>query len=69
MKTIVNDKNETIGKINDFIKERIFLLAFNGLKLDDSRGFTVLPGANSAALEKLHVYLHNAQAKAHSVTR
>ncbi len=69
MKTIVNDKNETIGKINDFIKERICLAAFNGLKLDDSRGFIVLPGANSAALEKPPVYLHNAQAKAPSSTR
>ena len=88
LKTIVNDKNETIGKINDFIFSkdgRIFAVLsvgdfigagphlvavpFNSLKLDDSHGFIVLPGASRAALEKLPVYLHNAQPQTSSSTR
>lgn len=88
MKTIVNDKNETIGKINDFIFSkdgrifavlsvgdfigagpRLVAVPFNSLKLDDSRGFIVLPGANRAALDKLPVYLNNAQPQASSSTR
>jgi hypothetical protein len=88
LKTIVNDKNETIGKINDFIFSkdgRIFAVLsvgdfigagahlvavpFNSLKLDDSRGFILLPGASRAALEKPPVYLHNAQPQTSSSTR
>lgn len=90
LKTIVNDKNETIGKINDFIFSkdgRIFAVLsvgdfigagaglhlvavpFNSLKLDDSRGFILLPGASRAALEKLPVYLHNVQPQTSSSTR
>jgi hypothetical protein len=88
LKTIVNDKNETIGKINDFIFSkdgrifavlsvgdfigagpRLVAVPFNSLKLDDSRGFIVLPGANRAALDKLPVYLYNAQPQASSSKR
>ncbi|MGY8676581.1 PRC-barrel domain-containing protein [Bradyrhizobium sp. UFLA05-153] len=88
LKTIVNDKNETIGKINDFIFSkdgRIFAVLsvrdfigagphlvavpFNSLKLDESRGFIVLPGASRAALEKLPVYLYNAHTQTSSSPR
>jgi hypothetical protein len=88
LKSIVNDKNETIGKISDFIFSkdgrifavlsvgdfigagpRLVAVPFNSLKLEDSRGIIVLPGANRAALEKLPVYLPNAQPQASSSTR
>ena len=88
LKTVVNDKNETIGKINDFIFSkdgrifavlsvgdfigagpRLVAVPFNSLKLDDSLGFIVLPGASRTALEKLPVYLYNAQPQTSSSTR
>ncbi|MEA2898570.1 MAG: hypothetical protein QOJ84_4185 [Bradyrhizobium sp.] len=70
---MVNDKNETIGRINDFIFGKdgniyavlavgdvigghLVAIPFRSLKLDDSSGYVVLPGATRAALEKLPVF-------------
>jgi PRC-barrel domain protein len=78
LKPVVNDKNETIGRINDFIFGKdgniyvvvavgdfggldghLVAIPFRNLKLDDSSGYVVLPGATRAALEKLPVYVSN----------
>lgn len=78
LKPVVNDKNETIGRINDFIfgkdgniyvvvavgdfgglNGHLVAIPFRSLKLDDSSGYVVLPGATRAALEKLPVYVSN----------
>jgi hypothetical protein len=78
LKPVVNDKNETIGRINDFIFGKdgniyvvvavgdfggldghLVAIPFRSLKLDDSSGYVVLPGATRAALEKLPVYVSN----------
>jgi hypothetical protein len=73
LKPVVNDKNETIGRINDFIFGKdgniyavlavgdvigghLVAIPFRSLKLDDSSGYVVLPGATRAALEKLPVF-------------
>jgi hypothetical protein len=77
LKPVVNDKNETIGRINDFIFGKdgniyavlgvgdsgigghLVAIPFRSLKLDDSSGYIVLPGASRAALEKLPVFVSN----------
>ena len=78
LKTVTNDKGETVGRISDFIFSKdgnnIFVVLavgdftglsghlvavpFRSLKLDDSGGDIVLPGASRAALEKLPVLLN-----------
>ena len=76
LKPVVNDKNDTIGRVNDFIFGKdgsIFVvlavgdftgiggqlvaIPFRSLKLGDSSGNIVLPGASRAALEKLPVFI------------
>jgi hypothetical protein len=73
LKPVVNDKNDTIGRVNDFIFGKdgsIFVvlavgdltghlvaIPFRSLKLDDPSGNIVLPGASRAALEILPVFL------------
>jgi hypothetical protein len=78
LKPVVNDKNETIGKINDFvfgkdgniyavlsvgdfsgIGGQVVAIPFRSLKLSDSTGYVVLPGASRAALGKLPVFVNN----------
>lgn len=76
LKSVVNDKNETIGRINDFIfgkdgniyavlavgdivSGHLVAIPFRSLKLDESSGYVVLPGASRAALEKLPVFVNN----------
>jgi hypothetical protein len=76
LKPVVNDKNETIGRINDFIFGKdgniyavlavgdvvgghLVAIPFRSLKLDDTSGYVVLPGASRAALEKLPVFVSN----------
>jgi hypothetical protein len=78
LKPVVNDKNENIGRIHDFIfgkdgniyavlsvgdftglNGQLIAVPFRSLKLDDPSGYTVLPGASRAALEKLPVFVNN----------
>jgi sporulation protein YlmC with PRC-barrel domain len=79
LRLVVNDKGETIGRIDDFIFGRdngpifavlkvgdfvglegeLVAVPFKSLKLDDSSGQVVLPGASRAALQKLPVFLYN----------
>jgi hypothetical protein len=75
LRSVVNDKGEIIGHIDDFIFGRdngpvfvvlsvgdyvglgaeLVAVPFKSLKLDDSSGKIVLPGASLAALRKLAV--------------
>jgi sporulation protein YlmC with PRC-barrel domain len=79
LRSVVNDKGEMIGRIDDFIFDRdgsqvfavvavgdfvgldghLIAVPFRSLKLDDSSGSIVLPGASRAALLKLPVFLYN----------
>jgi hypothetical protein len=72
LKSVVNDKGEIIGRIDDFILGRdngpvfavlavgdFVAVPFRSLKLDDPSGNIVLPGASRAALKKLPVFLYN----------
>jgi hypothetical protein len=63
LRSVVNDKAETIGHIDDFIfvglGGELVAVPFKSLKLDDSSGKIVLPGASLAALRKLPVFLYN----------
>ena len=79
LKSVVNDKGETIGVIDDFIFSRndcnifavlaigdfigssghLVAVPLRSLKLDDTPGPMVLPGASRAALQKLPVFLYN----------
>ena len=79
LRSVVNDKGEIIGRIDDFIFGRdngpifavlkvgdfvglegeLVAVPFRSLKLDDSSGKIVLPGASLAALRKLPVFLYN----------
>jgi len=79
LRSVVNDKGEIIGRIDDFIFGRdngpifavlkvgdfvglegeLVAVPFRNLKLDDSSGQIVLPGANRTALQKLPVFLYN----------
>jgi sporulation protein YlmC with PRC-barrel domain len=79
LRSVVNDKGEIIGHIDDFIFGRdngpvfvvlkvgdfvglsgeLVAVPFKSLKLDDSSGKVVLPGANLEALRKLPVFLYN----------
>jgi hypothetical protein len=75
LKPVVNDKNETIGRINDFIFGKdgnIYavlavgdvvgghLIAIPFRSLKlDDPSYVVLPGASRAALEKLPVFVSN----------
>ncbi len=79
LRSVVNDKGEVIGRIDDFIFGRdngpvfvvlsvgdfvglggeLVAVPFKSLKLDDSSGKIVLPGASLAALRKLPVFLYN----------
>jgi sporulation protein YlmC with PRC-barrel domain len=79
LRSVVNDKGEIIGRIDDFIFGRdngpifavlkvgdfvglegeLVAVPFRSLKLDDSSGKIVLPGASRAALQKLPVFLYN----------
>jgi sporulation protein YlmC with PRC-barrel domain len=79
LRSVVNDKGEIIGRIDDFIFGRdngpifavlkvgdlvglegeLVAVPFKSLKLDDSSGKIVLPGASLAALRKLPVFLYN----------
>ena len=79
LRLVVNDKGETIGRIDDFIFGRdngpifavlkvgdfvglegeLVAVPFRDLKLDDSSGQIVLPGASRTALQKLPVFLYN----------
>ncbi|MDB5397218.1 MAG: photosystem reaction center subunit [Rhodospirillales bacterium] len=79
LRSVVNDKGETIGRIDDFIFDRdgsqvfavlavgdfigldghLIAVPFRSLKLDDSSGSIVLPGASRSALLKLPVFLYN----------
>ena len=76
LKPVVNDKSETIGRINDFIFGKdgniyavlavgdftglggqLVAIPYRNLKLDDSSGYIVLPGASRNALQKLPVFV------------
>jgi hypothetical protein len=62
LKPVVNDKSETIGRINDFIFGKdgnLIAVPFRSFKLDDPSANIVLPGASRGALEKLPVYVTN----------
>jgi sporulation protein YlmC with PRC-barrel domain len=79
LRSVVNDKGEIIGRIDDFIFGRdngpifavlkvgdfvglegeLVAVPFHSLKLNDSSGNIVLPGASRAALQKLPVFLYN----------
>jgi sporulation protein YlmC with PRC-barrel domain len=79
LRSVVNDKGDTIGRIDDFIFGRdngpvyavlnvgafdgldgeLVAVPFKSLKLDDSSGKIVLPGASREALRKLPVFLYN----------
>ena len=79
LRLVVNDKGETIGRIDDFIFGRdngpifavlkvgdfvglegeLVAVPFRNLKLDDSSGQIVLPGASRTALQQLPVFLYN----------
>jgi sporulation protein YlmC with PRC-barrel domain len=79
LRSVVNDKGEIIGRIDDFIFGRdngpifavlkvgdlvglegeLVAVPLRSLKLDDSSGQIVLPGASRAALQKLPVFLYN----------
>jgi sporulation protein YlmC with PRC-barrel domain len=79
LKSVVNDKGEIIGQIDDFIFGRdngpvfavlavgdfvgldgeLVAVPFRSLKLNESSGNIVLPGASRAALQKLPVFLYN----------
>jgi hypothetical protein len=79
LRSVVNDKGDIIGHIDDFIFGRdngpvfvvlsvgdfvglgseLVAVPFKSLKLDDSSGKVVLPGASLAALRKLPVFLYN----------
>ena len=79
LRSVVNDKGEIIGHIDDFIFGRdngpvfvvlkvgdfvglsgeLVAVPFKSLKLDDSLGKIVLPGASLEALRKLPVFLYN----------
>jgi len=79
LKSVLNDKGDIIGHIDDFIFGRdngpvyavlsvgdfdglngeLVAVPFNSLKLDDSSGKIVLPGASREALRKLPVFLYN----------
>jgi sporulation protein YlmC with PRC-barrel domain len=79
LRSVVNDKGEIIGHIDDFIFGRdngpifavlkvgdfvglegeLVAVPFRNLKLDDSSGQIVLPGASRTALQKLPVFLYN----------
>ena len=79
LRSVVNEKGEIIGRIDDFIFGRddgpifavlkvgdfvglegeLVAVPFRNLKLDDSSGKIVLPGASLAALRKLPVFLYN----------
>ena len=78
LKSVVNEKNETLGKIGDFIfgkdgniyvvlavddyagpGSHLVAIPFRSLKLDDPSGYVVLPGATTAALNKLPVFVYN----------
>lgn len=75
LKPVVNDENETIGRINDFVfgkdgniyailgvgglSGQAVAIPFRSFKLDDPSGYIVLPGASRAALEKLPVFINN----------
>jgi sporulation protein YlmC with PRC-barrel domain len=78
LRSVVNDKGEMIGRIDDFVFDRdgsqvfavlavgdfigldghLIAVPFRSLKLDDSSGSIVLPGASHAALLKLPVFLY-----------
>ena len=79
LRSVVNDKGDIIGHIDDFIFGRdngpvytvlnvgdfdgfngeLVAVPFKSLKLDDSSGKIVLPGARREALRKLPVFLYN----------
>ncbi|MBV8794741.1 MAG: PRC-barrel domain-containing protein [Hyphomicrobiales bacterium] len=79
LKSVLNDKGDIIGRVDDFIFGRdngpvyavlsvgdfdglngeLVAVPFNSLKLDDSSGKIVLPGASREALRKLPVFLYN----------
>lgn len=79
LRSVVNDKGEIIGHIDDFIFGRdngpvyavlsvgdfdglegeLAAVPFKSLKLDDSSGKILLPGASREALRKLPVFLYN----------
>ena len=78
LRSVVNDKGDIIGHIDDFIFGRdngpvfvvlsvgdfvggaeLVAVPFKSLKLDDSSGKIVLPGASLAALRKLPVFLYD----------
>jgi hypothetical protein len=79
LRSVVNDKGEIIGHIDDFIFGRdngpvyavlsvgdfdglegeLVAVPFKSLKLDDSSGKILLPGASREALRKLPVFLYN----------
>jgi hypothetical protein len=78
LKPVVNEKNETLGKISDFIfgkdgniyvvlavddyagpGSHLVAIPFRSLKLDDPSGYVVLPGATTAALDRLPVFVYN----------
>src|ERR1700722_10244773 len=79
LRSVVNEKGEIIGRIDDFIFGRdngpifavlkvgdfvglegeLVAVPFRHLKLDDSPGQIVLPGASRTALQKLPVFLYN----------
>jgi sporulation protein YlmC with PRC-barrel domain len=79
LRSVVNDKGEIIGRIDDFIFGRdngpifavlkvgdfvglegeLVAVPFKSLKLDDSSGQIVLPGASRPALQKLPVFLYD----------
>ena len=79
LRSVVNDKGDIIGRIEDFIFGRdngpvyavlsvgdfdglngeLVAVPFKSLKLDDSSGKVMLPGASREALRKLPVFLYN----------
>ena len=79
LRSVVNDKGDIIGRIDDFVFSRdngpvyavlnvgafdgldgeLVAVPFKSLKLEDSSGKIVLPGASREALRKLPVFLYN----------
>jgi hypothetical protein len=79
LRSVLNDKGDIIGHIEDFIFGRdhgpiyavlnvgdfdglngeLVAVPFESLKLDDSSGKIVLPGASREALRRLPVFLYN----------
>jgi hypothetical protein len=59
LKPVVNDKNEGLGRIDDFggLTSHLIAIPFRSLKLDESADNIMLPGATRAALQKLPVYV------------